>query len=48
MNIEQRDQYEEIQERDQSMKRPTISNTGTGLGRLEISFDVESYVHVQH
>ena len=30
------------------MERPRISNSGTGVDRLEMSFDGKSYVHGQH
>ena len=39
MESEENDQYEESEERDQSMERPRISNYGTGVDRLEIIFD---------
>ena len=44
MKIEERNQSEESEERDQSMERPIISNYGTGVDRLEISFDGKSDV----
>ena len=34
MQSEERDQYEEIEEQDQSMERTRISNSGTGVDRL--------------
>ena len=38
MQSEQREQSEESQDRDQSMERPRVSNTGTGVDRLGMSF----------
>ena len=38
----------QIEEHDQSMELPRISNSGTGVDRLEMSFDGKSYVHGQH
>ena len=34
MLSEEWDQYEEIDEHDQSMERPRISNAGTGMDRI--------------
>ena len=42
MQIEERDQSEESEECDQSMKIPRRLNDGTGVDRLEISFDGKS------
>ena len=42
MQIEERDQSEESEECDQSMKIPRRLNYGTGVDRLEISFDGKS------
>ena len=48
MQSEERTQYDECEECDQSMERPRRSNYGTRVDRLEISFDVKRYVHGQH
>ena len=48
MQSEELNQHEEIYENDQSMERPRISNSGTGVDRLEMSFDGKRYVHGQH
>ena len=42
MQIEERDQSEESEECDQSMKIPRRLNDGTSVDRLEISFDGKS------
>ena len=48
MQSEERDQSEEIEERDQSMKHPRRSNYGTGVDRQGMSFDEKRYVHGLH
>ena len=48
MQIEECNKYEENEERYQSMKSLIWSNAGTGVDRLEISFDGKIYVHGQH
>ena len=48
MQREERDQYEDSEERDQSMENPRRLNSGTGVYRLEMSFDGKIYVHGNH
>ena len=48
MKSEERDQYEEREDHDQSMERPRRSNSGTVMYIFEINFDGKIYVHGQH
>ena len=48
MQSEESDQYEENEERNQSMERPRRSDSGTGVDRLEMIFDGKIYVHGKH
>ena len=48
MQSEDRDKSDESEDHYQPMELPSRYNSGTGVDRLEISFNVKIYAHGQH